>query len=59
MKANACLNSMHSYTEEDVPNIMGTVSKLHSYIGNAGIETRDYVTALAHHQKDLLIGEEW
>lgn len=57
-QAEACLNTLKSFTEIQVPNIMSVVAKLHSYIGNAAIEVRDYLTALDHHERDLVIGEE-
>jgi hypothetical protein len=49
---------MKSFTEIQVPNLMSVIAKLHSYIGNAAIEMRDYLTALDHHERDLVIGEE-
>lgn len=57
-KAESCLNTIHSYKMEDIPNAMSIVAKLYSYIGNAAIETRDYDNALEYHQKDLNIGEK-
>lgn len=57
-QSESCLNTLKSFTEIQVPNLMSVIAKLHSYIGNAAIETRDYLTALDHHERDLLIGEE-
>lgn len=57
-QSESCLNTMKSFTEIQVPNLMSVIAKLHSYVGNAAIETRDYLTALDHHERDLLIGEE-
>ncbi|XP_061171291.1 outer dynein arm-docking complex subunit 4-like [Saccostrea echinata] len=57
-QAESCLNTLKSFTEIQVPNITSIVAKLHSYIGNAAIETKDYLTALEHHERDLIIGEE-
>jgi hypothetical protein len=37
---------------------MSIVGKLHSYIGNSAIESKEYDSALRHHERDLQIGEE-
>ncbi|XP_060070135.1 outer dynein arm-docking complex subunit 4-like [Ylistrum balloti] len=57
-KAECCLNTMNSYTIDDIPNVMSLTAKIYSYIGNAAIEMRDYVTGLEYHQRDLEIGEK-
>ena len=57
-RAESCLNTVTSYTDSSIPNLMSIIAKLHSYIGNAAIENRDYDTALEHHERDLQIGEE-
>ncbi|KAK3106467.1 hypothetical protein FSP39_020556 [Pinctada imbricata] len=57
-RAELCLNTVTSYSNITIPNVMGIIAKLHSYIGNAAIENRDYVAALDHHHRDLQIGEE-
>ncbi|XP_021376018.1 tetratricopeptide repeat protein 25-like isoform X2 [Mizuhopecten yessoensis] len=56
-KAESCLNTMNSYNMEEIPNVMSLTAKLYSYIGNAAIEMRDYVTGLEYHKRDLDIGE--
>ncbi|KAJ8314357.1 hypothetical protein KUTeg_008918 [Tegillarca granosa] len=53
------LNRYNEDCEESLPNSISIEAKLHSYIGNAAIEMRDYPTALHHHQRDLEIGEDW
>lgn len=57
-KAESCLNTMNTYNMEDIPNVMSLTAKIYSYIGNAAIEMRDYVTGLEYHQRDLDIGEK-
>ena len=57
-KANACLGATRGYSEDELPNRVPMVAKLHSYIGNAAIEQRDYVAATEHHEMDLALGEK-
>jgi hypothetical protein len=57
-RSEDCLHSVTSFEGEPIPNVMSIVGKLHSYIGNSAIESKEYDTALRHHERDLQIGEE-
>jgi len=57
-RSEVCLQSVTSFEGEPIPNVMSIVGKLHSYIGNSAIESKEYDAALRHHERDLQIGEE-
>ncbi len=52
------MKTVHSLSDQDLPNKPQFVSSLHSCIGNAHLDLDQTQAALTHHMEDLRIAED-
>ncbi|XP_046573375.1 outer dynein arm-docking complex subunit 4-like [Haliotis rubra] len=57
-RAHVCLQTVYSYTEDEIADKRDVVARVHSFLGNTHLELGEYEEAQEHHEKDLFIGEE-
>lgn len=57
-RSQRCLNTVNSFSDDQVPNKIEVTANLHSCIGNAYLEMGQYDKSLEHHNIDLAMGEE-
>lgn len=57
-RSQRCLNTVNSFSDDQVPNKIEVTANLHSCIGNAYLEMGQYDKSLEHHNIDLSMGEE-
>lgn len=57
-RADACVDVLGRYTDEEVPNKSILLSTLYSCLGNCDMQTKNYAGALENHGHDLMIGEQ-
>ncbi|XP_052063807.1 outer dynein arm-docking complex subunit 4-like isoform X2 [Mytilus californianus] len=57
-RSQRCLNTVNSFTAEQVPNKIEVLANLNSCIGNAYLEMGQYDKSLEHHNIDLSMGED-
>ncbi|KAH3877938.1 outer dynein arm-docking complex subunit 4-like isoform X2 [Dreissena polymorpha] len=58
-RADACVDVLGRYTEEEVPNKHVLLATLYSCLGNCDMQTKRLTSALENHGHDLSIGEQW
>ena len=55
-KCDACLRLLSKYRDEQVPDKYEMVANLHSYVGNAAMQTGKLDMSIRHHEVDLMLG---
>lgn len=57
-RADACIDVLGRFTEDEIPTKTILLSTLYSCLGNCDMQTKNYTGALENHGHDLMIGEQ-